>query len=533
KTLISLIICVLVASTGIYYAFFACYFLFAAGIFAFLKQKKIRHLLVCGFLVATISLGVFANISPSIAYQIRYGKNTNVANRTSIEAEIYGLKLSQMLLPVGGHRISYLANLRAKYNKNSALSNENGSSTMGITGSLGFLFLILGLFHKTSNKKIFTDLSKLNILAVLLGTIGGLGSLFALIISPSIRAYNRISVYIAFFSIFAVMLLLENISYKYFKTKKANILYCSVLGLILVFGIFDQTTGSLVPNYSSLKAEYINDKDFVAKIEASIPGDSMIFQLPYVPFPENPQVNKMRDYELFRGYLQSKNLRWSYGTMKGRERDDWQKEVAAKPINEFVESIALAGFNGIYLDRNGYADLGADIEAKLTRLLDSEPLVSSDNRLVFFNMSEYNNELKEYYGNKWDLKRELAFNPLFLTWLGGFSGLEGKPEGNWRWCSSEGELHINTTSQNERKVELEMLFATGYEDMSNLFINSSLFSEQLNINSKSKFYSKTVIIPPGKHVIKFKCDAKRVDAPKDTRVLVFKVVNFNIKSLET
>ena len=120
----------------------------------------------------------------------------------------------------------------------------------------------------------------------------------------------------------------------------------------------------------------------------------MIFQMPYVPFPESPPVNKMIDYEHFKAYLHSKSLRWSYGAIKEEENDLWQRAVTAKPVEEFVGEISRAGFTGIYINRDGYLDNGAKLEAELTALLGAKPVVSSKGNLSFFNLTDYNDRLR-------------------------------------------------------------------------------------------------------------------------------------------
>jgi phosphoglycerol transferase len=284
---------------------------------------------------------------------------------------------------------------------------------------MGFVVLIGLLFYKgksSINIESLRNLSELNVAAILLATIGGFGSLIALILFPDIRSYNRISVYIAFFSIFCFVLLLDALSGKYVKSKLSKVLYHVFVGLILVIGIFDQTTAGFVPAYAAKSAEFNNDKEFVNRIEASLPPKAMIFQLPYIPFSKNPPVEKMKDYDHLRAYMHSKSLRWSYGIMKGREGDLWQKEVAAKPTKEFVETIALAGFSGIYLDRFGYSDNGTDMEKKLYQITGNKLVVSRDNRLVFFSMLDYNKKLKsKYSAREWELKKDFALNPLLLS----------------------------------------------------------------------------------------------------------------------
>ena len=95
----------------------------------------------------------------------------------------------------------------------------------------------------------------------------------------------------------------------------------------------------------------------------------MIFQLPYMLFRESPMVGQVTSYDPFRAYLHSETLRWSFGAMRNRDADIWQRRVTVKPLHTLVEAVAAAGFSGIYLDRYGYADGEAGLEAQLRELL--------------------------------------------------------------------------------------------------------------------------------------------------------------------
>ena len=54
-------------------------------------------------------------------------------------------------------------------------------------------------------------LSELNITMVLMGTIGGIGAMFSFFISPMLRGYNRISIFIEYACILAVALLADKL----------------------------------------------------------------------------------------------------------------------------------------------------------------------------------------------------------------------------------------------------------------------------------------------------------------------------------
>ena len=93
----------------------------------------------------------------------------------------------------------------------------------------------------------------------------------------------------------------------------------------------------------------------------------MVFQLPLNEFPEGSPPGTMGTYDPARAYLHSKTLRWSFGAMKGRFGDSWQKYAVDRPTPETLRTIALAGFSGVWVDRDGYADRGAAVEAKLAK----------------------------------------------------------------------------------------------------------------------------------------------------------------------
>lgn len=531
KFIFSVLVCILLGSSGVYYPFFFCFLLLVAGAMGSLKLQKIRPLAVAVVLVGITAATVVVNLSPSVIYKYRHS-DAGVMIRGPGEAETYGLKISQLVLPITGHRIALFDRAKRFHNQNSMVS-ENDTSSLGLVGAIGFLILLAQLLSRkeliTGAHGLLQDLSILNILSVLLGTIGGFGLLFALFISSAIRSYNRISVWIAFFSLTAVAIGLESI---YPRTTKARIVFYVLLAVAFVGGFLDQTTPGYVPSYTATKAEFVSDDQFVKSIEASVPPGAMIFQLPYIPFPEHPKVYRMADYDHFRGYLHSKSLRWSYGTIKNRDGDRAQQLVAELPGEEFVKTLVFGGFCGIYLDRFGYEDGGAAREAELSNLLQTAPLISSNNRLAFFNLTDYGRRLRANYSDEeWKALQQTSFYPVLVDWKGGFSSLESRPGKTWRWCSSEGELVLRNTSQRPRAVKLEMSFATGYEQLDD-FVISGLLSDQLKLNSSPSSYSKTVTLPPGESTIHFRSAAKRVDAPGDDRVLVFRVEDFKLTELQ-
>ena len=90
----------------------------------------------------------------------------------------------------------------------------------------------------------------------------------------------------------------------------------------------------------------------------------MIYQLPYVAYPENGPTFEMLDYDQMRGDVHTTTgLRWSYGAIKGRPQD-WAASTDGLPARTVVDGLVAAGFSGIWIDRFGYADLGAAVKER-------------------------------------------------------------------------------------------------------------------------------------------------------------------------
>jgi hypothetical protein len=258
---------------------------------------------------------------------------------------------------------------------------------------------------------------------------------------------------------------------------------------------------------------------------------SMVFQLPYVPFPENPPLNNMLDYDLFKGYLHSKNLRWSYGAMAGRN-NNWHQLISEEPLDNLLTKISLVGFNGIYIDRYGYSDYGKQLEMELQQKLGIEPIVSEDKRLAFFNMQLFNQELRSRYSpEQMEAHKWVALNPIKPAWKEGFYTLEqNKKEGKWRWSNKQSTLILNNPASKTRKIKLNMDLATAWSEKSTLKIESDLFSEVVQVNSKPLPLSKEILLTPGKHIIKFSSEARQVNTPpQDKRKLFFRIFNFKLR----
>lgn len=395
---VALLFTFLIANNGIaYYPFFTCFIFMVTAVSKLVKTGKIKEGLRGVIATVMVCFFVVLSILPGKIYTMTHGTNAAAIDRAGFEqAELYGMKISQLFMPVNGHGIydKYID----IYNENAFLVNENSTAYLGIIGMIGFIILMICLFTKKDSalNKRLGYLSELNITMVLMGTIGGIGAMFSFFISPMLRGYNRISIFIEYACILAVALLADKlvnvlkarINNKKEKKVKYNILLYGmtvVFGCICVFSIWEGCPALVTPAYDTIETEYTSDKEFVEAIEDELAPGSMIYQLPYHKYPEDGPVNDMADYHLYIGYLHSNTLKWSYGSIKGREEDEWNESVSEMKYEDMVSYLKEQGFAGIYVERRAYTEEElTELENTLEAITGSKPLESNNNNLSFF-----------------------------------------------------------------------------------------------------------------------------------------------------
>ena len=522
----SLLICALLATTSFYYAAFAGFLLVAGGIWGSAVRRSVCNALSGAALAGAIVIGLAAGVLPSIAYQAHHGPNA-IAGRVASEAEIYGLRIAQLLLPAEGHRLQAFLDLKRRYDR-APVAPEGRSTSLGLVGSAGFLLLLgVALSGRHSARRpddLWRPLAVLNLMAVLLGTIGGFGSLFALLVHPQVRGYSRISVFIGFLALFAFALVLDRLE------RRRPVLGRCVLLVVLVLGLLDQSTWRAVPAYAATKKEYASDAGLVRRMEAELPAGTMIFELPYIRFPEMPGIHDMDAYDPIRPYLHSHTLRWSFPTVRNRAGDKWAQDLTNAGPSGMLATLADIGFGGILVDRDGYADHGAGIETTLRADIGGAPLVSESGRLAFFDVTDYaRRRHARMSAEELARDREIAAHPLSVVWDGGCFGIEYNGATRpFRWCKARGELRIGNGAPFPRKASIRTNLSAAHA--SARLTLDGLLSDQLDLVGSVPF-AREIDVPPGEHVVRFECDGKPADAPADPRTLVWRVSDFTMQEI--
>jgi phosphoglycerol transferase len=371
---------------GVYFAFFGLIVLAVCGAAGAFRLRSIRPVLNTVLFCAAIGLGVVVNLLPNIIDRHERGVNPEIAARVPWETEMYALKTIHLLLPQPDHRIPALGAFARNYDATFPLSNT--TSSLGVVGTIGFLAIILAAGAALSgrpSKPLFSLTSIVVLSLLLISTVGGFNVLFALLVSPLIRGWDRISIFIDFGAVLAFALLIDGAKWVNATLWRPAI----AAACIATVGLLDQTPTSYRPAVEAGMRTASVDRDFIQKIEAAMPPGSAIYDLPYIAFPESAPVQQLSVYDLGTGFINSKTLKWSFGGMAGRPGDLFYRGLSKKSIPEQIAAIKKLGFSGVYVDRRGFADHGAAIVTDLTAALGAGPtLQRPDGQVVFFKMPQ-------------------------------------------------------------------------------------------------------------------------------------------------
>ena len=368
------------AATGICYAMFWAFMVIVVAARRAIARGSWRSFVLPMAILGVLLASMLVVSSPTLIYQAKNGPNTSSVQRTPLDAEVYALRPVQLLLPMQNHRIWEWALENDRFGAfisqvSPNLNNETRLAALGVLGSIGFIFLlgwsILGGSASRDDewsKYRLGDLASINLTMLLLGTVGGLGYIIADRISPMIRAYNRVSIAIGMVAILALGALID----RYLrKATELKWLVFAVAVVLVLFGLYDQTSPELIPKWDEAKAEVTTAREFAQSTQALLPKGSMVFQLPYAPFPD-------AGYSHLMPYIYSDGLKWSFGAIRGRKTAAWQENIASLPLASMVDELKKAGFAALYLDTTNLENGGAQGIADIKALLGEPDVTSSD-----------------------------------------------------------------------------------------------------------------------------------------------------------
>lgn len=552
------------AASGAYYAFFACATYAFAGAYASVTCRTWRGAASAALVVApVVAVGVALHY-PTFAYQWKHGPNP-ITERMPEEAELYGLKLSHLLLPANDHNLTIFSQLRAMYSSPHRPVDSESAGSLGLIGGTGLLALLAVAVLPHGRRWPYGPLAGVVLFLVLLATVGGFGSLFNLMVTAQVRAYNRVSVFLGFFCLFAVLWRVD----RFLLTRtgrRAKRLRYPAFALLFLIGFLDQTPYSWfkerVIEVTDKHAERFRaDQRFFARVEAEAPG-ARVFCLPYIAFPESPPVYQMAAYEHARGYLMTDTLTWSFGAVKRRAADTWQREVAYKNPDEFLRRVVARGFDGLLIDGRGYPprrqsltkseptsavnpiDRIHDEFAKLVNKGDARlpEVVHEDGRQFFLDLRPYRDALRALDPVTFARNEVEERERILVLWLEGFAGYDPAHDGDLHWGTTDATLVFVNPTDRARRVDFS--FSVGVEVVGSFHFSFTglpgLAGGEFDVEKLPQggeadrarhlqghaFHS--VELPPGRSTLRVGCTPPPWFVPLDHRKLCYFITDFKL-----
>jgi hypothetical protein len=365
RTLIAGAVFVAMLSAGNpYYTFFFLQLLAGAFLFQFFSQRRGKNLLAGAALGLGAVVGTLLWNWPVVWAQLQGGAVDPLV-RSYAGNELYALKFIELFVPPAFHHFPVFADFGRFYAGSTSLRGEIYSAYLGIIPALGFVLILA-----TGMRSLLLGRAGLSpshfpwtIWFLLTGGVGGVQSVMALAGMNYFRAGNRYSILIVTLSLFFLVSWLSRLDW----LNRRRWIAWSLCLCGIVLGLTDQIAPRQPPASRKAVVEKIaSDIIFAASLEKNLPAGALIFQLPAVPMLEQPTLVAMTDYALFRPFLFSHTLRFSYGSLIRSPEANWARWAGNLPPEDMVAMLQAAGFHAVCINRLAYKDRAVSLVKSLS-----------------------------------------------------------------------------------------------------------------------------------------------------------------------
>lgn len=297
------------------------------------------------------------------------------ATRTPLESERYAGRLVDLVLPYEGHRLEPLAALTQAYQ--SAGRPVTETLALGIVALAGSVALLLvALRTLATGRRAPARLrlwGALSVATAAFYTAGGLGSVVALVATPQLRAWSRLSLVILLFGLLAVG--------HWLSRARSRVLAVALPAVVLVVGVLDQTNPARAPRYEQIASRLDGTRSYTAALAAATEPGCGVLQLPVMRFPEGYLPEGYEANAQLLQHLTTIRLAWSHGGMSGTRAGDWPLGLELSDPEVLVPGLRAAGFCAVEVDTAGVA-LDEPAVSRLTARLGEPVSRTPDGRLV-------------------------------------------------------------------------------------------------------------------------------------------------------
>ena len=403
--LLLLALAVVIAASGIYYAAFTVLICAAAWVYRLARGAGWADLARAATPVVAVVVVLGLVLTPAVLYGRAHPAIEAVAERATVESVIFSGALVFTLLPApisrvpGAGWLNRLVEGAAEDGKDWIWSGVvPGQTTVmarwysdfGSLTTTGALLVVLvgGLLLARRSARLAgsTDTRPMRrpdepavspgLLALLLGVTllffvpWGLNYLFAYLVSPQLRGWDRL---LPVF--FTLLLLAAGLVLQRWGVRLNRLTTVLVAGALLLVLVLD----SVLPFrsvFAAVSAQGRESSDpgyaYANVLNEAVPGRCGVLELPYIPYPESGPKVELGNYEPLWPALTNPEKSWSAGAMKATTASAWQAALGDDVDAADVAPLAAGGFCVVHVDRRGYSAADADrVVADLTALLGS------------------------------------------------------------------------------------------------------------------------------------------------------------------
>ena len=328
-------------------------------------DRRRRLNLLIGMTAMAVAVAAFVASHLEVWVHVQEPQGLPLVARNYGGTEMYALKPMEMFIPPTFHRWEALAFFGHRYVRWSEWRGESFLPYLGLVGIVGLGWLCAVAVRRVLARRAVPGQVLSIGWLVAYSTVGGLTNLAALLGGFQIfRATNRVAIFI---SAIALIFLVARLARLTARWPAWGSLAAALT--VAIFGVLDQVPQEdTAAQRAEIVASVSSDQKLGRELEAALPAGAMVFQLPVLGFPEVTPPFRLAQYELFRPFLNTHTLRFSYGAAKFRARSRWQRDLENVPTATLVRRLESYGFAALYLNRKGYEDRAERLLRELSAL---------------------------------------------------------------------------------------------------------------------------------------------------------------------
>ncbi|SDI94098.1 hypothetical protein SAMN05444157_0905 [Frankineae bacterium MT45] len=522
---------IIVALSGVYYAVFSAVLIFTAVVVQIAMGRRFRGSFKSYILAAIIPV-VFAFTLLAIKLSaVTASIGNGAVQRLPTESQLFGGSLFTLVRPSGAAGIALHTGLaNTTFGQLPAVAGQDSpNSTLGaIAIVVTTLFLFFRWINGPRTRRLAPYVASLGfwpavfVICVGFYVTSGLGSIFASLVSPNIRAWERICVFVFCVAFLCLGLLVTALMDRHSDRREGRRRWIgpAVCALMLLVAFVDAALSPLTINYKSAVQFQVEMRNYVRAAEAVLPKDCPVLEMPLVPYPEAGPINHMDDYTHMWPYIFSTSLRFSYGGLKDTAEGDWYQSLSPNLATQ-VKQARAAGFCAVHVDQAAYTT--RTVQTTYRSLLGAPVARSSTGRWMMFSLANVDPAPFDTYS---------VLHPTTSSPGEGFSSVESSESGSHVWAiESHARLYLVNTANHPSSVTVTFQVSnTPCNLTSELTVTRSdtKQSATTDLRTTHEVTSDVVVPASGTENISFAASGLRCVLAPDIRTLWFRVAGISV-----